>query len=242
MGEFVRRQFSQPARPHPARGGAAGDEVTSIAQQPGLRQRKKQRTRALIADTALRLFLERGFDAVTIAEIAQAADVDAKTIYNYFPSKPDLVFQRLEAFEQALLDAVHTRQAGESILAAFARFVLDSQGLLAEEDASEELREINRMIADSPTLLAHEQQVFARFTTSLAALIAEETGARPDDVQPSVIAHALIGFHRSLVEYVRGTTLAGTPNAKLARDLRRQAKAALGALEHGLGRCGVKAS
>jgi AcrR family transcriptional regulator len=214
--------------------------VSSVARQPGLRERKKQRTRELIADTALRLFLERGFEAVTIAEIAQAAEVDAKTIYNYFPSKPDLVFQRLEAFEQALLDAVRERAAGESILAAFARFVLASQGVLAEEEASEHLRAINRMITASPALLAHEEQVFASFTASLAALIAEETGARADDVQPSVVAHALIGFHRSLVEYVRRGTLAGTPNRKLARDLQRQARAALGALEHGLGGYGVK--
>jgi AcrR family transcriptional regulator len=216
--------------------------VTSVARQPGLRERKKQRTRELIEATALRLFLERGFEAVTIAEIAQAAEVDAKTIYNYFPSKPDLVFQRLEAFEQALLDAVRERAAGESILVAFARFVLDSQGVLAEEEASEHLRAINRMITASPALLAHEEQVFASFTASLAALIAEETGARPDDVRPSVVAHALIGFHRSLVEYVRRGTLAGTPNRKLARDLHGQAKAGLGALEHGLGGYGVKGS
>jgi AcrR family transcriptional regulator len=216
--------------------------MTSITPQPGLRERKKQRTRALIADAALRLFLERGFEAVTIAEIAQAADVDAKTIYNYFPSKPDLVFQRLEAFEQGLLDAVRTRKTGESILAGFARFVLDTQGLLTKEDASEELRAINRMILASPALLAHEQQVFARFTASLAALIAQETGARPDDLQASVVAHALIGFHRSLVEYVRRATLAETPNAKLARDLRREATPALSALEHGLGGYGVKRS
>jgi AcrR family transcriptional regulator len=216
--------------------------VTSVARQPGLRERKKQRTRALIADTALRLFLERGFEAVTIAEIAQAAEVDAKTIYNYFPSKPDLVFKRLEAFEQALLDAVRERAAGESILAAFARFVLDSQGVLAEEQASEQLRAINQMIVASPALLANEEQVFARFTDSLAALIAEETGARPDDVQPSVVAHALIGFHRSLVDHVRRATLAGTPNRKLARDLQRQGTAALASLEHGLGGYGVKGS
>jgi AcrR family transcriptional regulator len=235
-------EFSPTVLATAERGAVAGDEVTSVAPQPGLRERKKQRTRALIEATALRLFLERGFEAVTIAEIAQAAEVDAKTIYNYFPSKPDLVFKRLEAFEQALLDAVRERAAGESILAAFARFVLDSQGVLGEEEASEHLRAINRMITASPALLAHEEQVFASFTASLAALIAEETRARADDVQPSVVAHALIGFHRSLVDYVRRGTLAGAPNRKLARDLRGQARAALGALEHGLGGYGVKGS
>lgn len=213
---------------------------TSTDLATGLRARKKERTRLLIADTALRLFLERGFDAVTIAEIAQAAEVDAKTIYNYFPSKPDLFFHRLEAFETGLLDAVRGRGPGESILAAFARFAVDSRGgLLADEAATERLRAVNRMIAASETLLAHEQQVFARYTASLAAVIAEETGARPADLRPAVVAHALIGFHRSLVDYVRRGVLAGTPNARLAREVRAQARRALAVLERGLADYGV---
>ena len=215
--------------------------ATPSAQPAGLRIRKKQRTRQLIADTALALFLKRGFDAVTITEIAEAAEVDAKTIYNYFPSKPDLVYHRLEAFETGLLDAVRDRKPGESILTAFARFALDSQGgLLADDQASKQLRAVTQMISGSETLLAHEQQVFARFTASLAELIAGETGARWTDVQPSVVAHTLIGFHRSLVDYVRRGTLAGTPNTKLARDLRTQARRALVSLEHGLADYGIK--
>jgi AcrR family transcriptional regulator len=214
--------------------------VTSNARQPGLRERKKQRTRALIADTARELFLERGFDAVTVAEIARAADVDTKTVYNYFPSKPDLFYYRLEEFEQAMIDAVRGRDAGVSILAAFAGFVLDQHGVLARTDASDRLRAITRTIVGSPTLLAHEQQVFARYTASLAAAIADEIGARPSDVTPWVVANALIGVHRSLVDHVRRETLAGTPNRKLARDVRAQAKHALAALESGLVDYGIK--
>jgi AcrR family transcriptional regulator len=210
------------------------------AQGPGLRERKKQRTRELIADTALQLFLARGFDAVTVAEVAQAAEVDAKTIYNYFPSKPDLVYQRLEAFETDLLNAVRERKPGESILTAFAGFVLGSQGMLADEAASGRLRALNEMITQSETLLAHEQQVFARFTASLAALIAAETGAREGDVLPWLTAHTLIGLHRSLVDYVRRRTLAGTPNVTLARGLRAQAKKAVASLEYGFADYGIK--
>jgi AcrR family transcriptional regulator len=213
-----------------------------MTQQPGLRERKKQRTRQLIADTAMRLFLEHGFDAVTVAEVAGAAEVDAKTVYNYFPSKPWLIYHRLETFEAALLDTVRGRKPGESILAAFARFVIESHGLLADERASEQLKAVGRMIANSPTLLAHEQQVFARFTASLAVLIAEETGTRADDAQPWVVANALMGFHRTLIDYVRRGTLAGTPNRKLVRDVRAQARHALAPLENGLARLGIKAS
>ena len=145
----------------------------------GLRARKKERTRETIADAAMQLFLERGFEAVTIAEIAEAAEVDAKTIYNYFPSKADLVYHRLEDFENRLLDAVRTRKPGESILAGFARFALGAQGILGDEWASERLRAIARMITASDTLLAYEEQIFARYTDSLAAVIAAETEGRP---------------------------------------------------------------
>ena len=84
----------------------------------GLRERKKQQTRQLIADTARRLFAERGFDAVTVAEIARAAEVAEKTVFNYFPTKEDLFYRRLEGFEDELLDAIRQREPGESVLAA----------------------------------------------------------------------------------------------------------------------------
>jgi AcrR family transcriptional regulator len=222
--------------------GPDGTAVTDMTQQLGLRERKKQRTRQLIADTAMRLFLERGFDAVTIAEVARAAEVDAKTVYNYFPSKPRLVYYSLETFEAALLDAVRQRKPGESILAAFARFVINSHGLLADEGASQQLKALGEMIVSSPALLAHEQQVFARVTASLAALIADETRTHPDDAQPWAVAHALMGFHRTLIDFVRRRTLAGTPNRQVVREFRAQARHALTPLEGGLARFGSKAS
>src|SRR6266545_4243779 len=91
----------------------------------GLRERKKRQTRQAIAEAAKRLFLERGFDQVSVAEVARAADVSEQTVFNYFPSKEDLVFERMDAFEQELLAAVRERPAGESVLRAFVRFILD---------------------------------------------------------------------------------------------------------------------
>lgn len=139
---------------------------------------------------------------------------------------------------------VSGRRPGESILAAFTDFAVGSQGsgLLADEQASDRLRSVVEMIAASDTLRAHEEAVFARFTASLAELIREETGARAGDVEPNVVAHALIGFHRSLVDHVRRGTLAGTPNATIARGVRIQARHALARLEHGLGDYGVRPS
>src|ERR1700733_13675694 len=94
------------------------------ATEIGLRERKKQRTRQLIAETAWRLFAERGFDQVPVAEVAAAAEVSEATVFNYFPTKEDLVFNRMETFEQELVGAIRDRQPGESIVQAFGRFVL----------------------------------------------------------------------------------------------------------------------
>src|SRR5213596_1868265 len=95
----------------------------------GLRERKKERTRELIAETARRLFAEEGFDRVTVAEVAQAAEVSQQTVFNYFPSKEDLVYWRLESFEEELLATIRDRAPGESALTAFGRVLLAQRGL-----------------------------------------------------------------------------------------------------------------
>src|SRR5215472_15632838 len=99
----------------------------------GLRELKKEQTRQHIADTAFRLFTDRGFDRVTVAEIAREAQVAEATVFNYFATKEDLFYWRLEAFGARLTDAVRDRPAGEPALAAFRRALLTQhQGLLAE--------------------------------------------------------------------------------------------------------------
>jgi AcrR family transcriptional regulator len=199
----------------------------------GLRELKKQRTRELIAETARGLFVERGFERVTVAEIARAAEVSEQTVFNYFPTKEDLVYWRLETFEDELLGAIRGRQPGESILDAFGRFVLQQRGLLAEPDAAarKQLLEVTRMITESPALLARERQIFERYTSSLAKLISEE--ARTGEVQSWVIANALMGVDRT-----RRQIVDGVPSDRIRRDVRAQGKRALTALEQGLGDVG----
>jgi len=213
-----------------------------VDDQLGLRERKKQQTWGLIAQTARRLFKEHGFEAVTVADVAREADVSRKTVFNYFPTKEDLFYSGLELFEARLLDALRQREPGESILAAFARFVTEPGGLLASDDpdAVERMRAVQRMIAASPRLLAHEQQIYAGYVAALAALIAEETHAHRDDIAPVVAANAMIGLHKGLVGYVRRQILAGESDlARVGRRMRAQARQTLPLLEHGLGRLGA---
>jgi AcrR family transcriptional regulator len=208
----------------------------------GLRERKKEQTRKAISEAALRLFAERGFDGVTVAEIAGEADVSVATVFNYFPTKEDLVYGRMEAFEAELLDAVRNREPGESALAAFVRFVGEPRGWLLSEDpeAAQRLTAITRIITSSPELIARENEIFARYTESLAELLAAETGASARDSTPWVAANALIGIHRTLLDQTRKEILAGTPTARVARNVRSQAKRALELLERGLHDYGAK--
>ena len=205
----------------------------------GLRELKKEQTRRLIADTAWRLFTDKGFDQVSVAEVAREAQVAEATVFNYFPAKEDLFYWRLESFGARLTDAVSARPAGEPALAAFRRALLAEGGLIAQAESGDpealaRLRTVNRIVAASPALLAREQQAMSRIAGSLAALMAANTGAPLGDLRPQVAANAMIGVHRALVDYVRGRILADDEPARLAADVRRLTTEAFGLLEHGL--------
>jgi AcrR family transcriptional regulator len=202
----------------------------------GLRERKKQKTRQLIAETARQLFAERGFEQVTVTEIAREAEVSPATVFNYFPTKEDLFYSRLEAFEEELLTAVRQRAPGQSVIDAFGGFLLGQGGVLTMDapGADEQLRTITRIITDSPALLARERQVFDRYSQALAALLAEETGAEADDAVPHVVANALLGLHRALIDQVRREALAGSPVEAIREGVRAGAERAIAQLTQGL--------
>lgn len=205
-----------------------------MAGEAGLRERKKERTRRLIFESASRLFAERGFDAVTIAEVARAADVSEMTVFNHFPTKEDLFFGGMEFFEERLLEAVRERAPGSSVLDAFRRSLLEGCDRLAERENLEVISRAARLIAASPSLQARERDVVARYTASLARLLAAETGAEAEDVEPAAVAAALMGAHRALVAHVRARVVAGARGPRLSAETREQAARAFGRLEHGL--------
>jgi AcrR family transcriptional regulator len=212
----------------------------------GLRELKKEQTRQLIAGTAWRLFADRGFDKVTVAEIARAAQVAEATVFNYFPNKEDLFYSRFEAFSARLADAVRDRDPGEPALAAFRRALLGEGGLIGQAEAGDEealtrLRTVNRVIAESPALLAREQQAMARSAADLAALLAAETGAPPDDLRPQVAANALLGLQRAMIDYVRRRVGSGESLGGLAADVRKLTAEGFALLERGLAGYAVRA-
>lgn len=210
--------------------------IAGMAAESGLRERKKLRTHQQIADAAFRLFAARGFDGVTVVEIAREADVSEATVFNYFPNKEDLVYHRMQAFEEEMLSAIRERPEDQSLLQAFGAFVLVPRGSLAATDdqAAEGLRAITRIITGSPALLAHERGIYERYTLALAAQIAEENNLSRDDVEPWVVANALIGLHRALIDHVRRRILEGAENERIAREVRTQGRRALAMLAGGI--------
>jgi len=200
----------------------------------GLRERKKQQTRQAILEAASSLFDERGFETVTVAEVAQAADVSEGTVFNYFPTKEDLFYGQMEDFEATLLEAIRDRPAGQPVSKAFARALLERSSRLASEDRAELIAKAARTIDASPSLQAREREVVEHTTRSLAALLAEETAARATDAEPLAVAAALTGVQRALTVYVRASILAGRSGPKLAADVRAQARRAFARLDAGL--------
>ncbi len=209
-----------------------------MSSEQGLRERKKEQTRQAIAQAALGLFAERGFDGVTVAEVARAAEVSEGTVFNYFPAKEDLFYSQMENFEAALVDAVRERRAGESVLVAFTRFVLERSRGLA--DRADIIVTAARIIDASPALRSREREIVEDYTHALAELVAAEAGARPADVEPRVVATALMGAQRALVEHVRASVLGGLRGPELVASVRSQGKRAFARLERGLGDYAVK--
>lgn len=215
--------------PRPARRSAKPAE-----RGPGARERKRQETRARIVDAATELFAERGFDSVSVMEIAKRAGVVEKTVFNHFPVKEGLVFDADPPMRAALLDAVARRPAGESVSAAAGSFVVAVVALLGSPEAAEGVARMARIVRGSRTLQIREREILGELTDALAALIADETGARPGQVEPWLAAHAVLGLYASLLELARDRVLAGVTGPELSAELRRQGRRGLSLLQFGL--------
>jgi AcrR family transcriptional regulator len=162
----------------------------------GLRATKKARTRLAISDVATRLFVARGFEHVTVAEIAAAADVSVKTVFNYFPAKEDLFFDRAGELLAGLLRTIADRPHGQRITAALHGVLAENQvpfpgtgwRSLREPAGYERYRGFVAAEHASPALRARRLAIAEGWTGALAAALAAENGVAADD--PGVAAFA----------------------------------------------------
>jgi AcrR family transcriptional regulator len=163
-----------------------------------LRESNKARTRLAISNVATRLFIERGFENVTVAEIAEAAQVSVKTVFNYFPTKEDLFFDRAGAVRAALLDAVRARPQDTSPLEAL-RTVLSDRRVpfeasgwrsLRDPERYEEFRSYVAAEHASPALQARRLAIAEQWAESLEKVLADELGVR----DAKVLAAFVVGL------------------------------------------------
>lgn len=187
----------------------------------GVRAERKQQTREQIAATALRLFGERGFEAVSVAEVARVAGVTEKTVFNHFATKEDLVYSGDEAFESALVGAVGARSPGTPVAAAVAAFLLERYSGFGDDPARQERHAVlARLVTDSPALQARERRILARYAATLREHISRELGVASDgdgdDLRPQVVAEALMAAHGAIIGAFRRATLSGASPAEYA--------------------------
>ena len=193
----------------------------------GLREAKKLATRQQIADVAMRLFATRGFDAVTVAEVAAEAGLSQKTVFNYFPTKEDLFFDEVPERVRAVADAIHERPPGESIVGALRRLQVGQCARMC----SPGFAVFARIIEESPSLQAKELEVMALMAQALAASLLEEG---VDERDARIAAGLLVSVHRQFFRAARTQALAGKHGPAAVRRLRSDLERAYSLLEHGL--------
>ena len=218
---------------------SGGEPSTEVAE--GLRERKKRLMRRQLSDTATRLFLERGFDGVRVAEIAEACRVSEKTVFNYFPTKESLVLDRWSATQASLeaLPADSGASAVEDCLRVLtAELTALTDWLASQEDRAGAVagyRRFGELLRETPQLRAYQRDAADRLADTLAGLLARRSGTDERDPQTRIAATALVGLwevqFRSLGRYLSAAATPDELHARVTSDVRRAADV----LEHGLG-------
>jgi AcrR family transcriptional regulator len=160
---------------------------------PGLRERKKQRTREAIVEAAFELFAERGFDGTTIADIAEAAEIAPRTFFSYFPSKDDVVFHDFEEQYGMVASWLREREPGTNAIDALRggieSKVAETGGVDPAQLRDKHLR--NQLVRENDSLAAHADYLQGRFGELLAEAVADDLGEGPSDLRPRLVAAAM---------------------------------------------------
>jgi len=194
--------------------------------RPGLRERKKARTRAAIREHALRLFREQGYEATTVDQIAAAADVSPSTFFRYFPTKEDVVLQ--DDLDVLAIEAFEAQPADLSPVAAFRAAARSAFAAFGEDERSR-LRETTALILSVPELRAKAMDEFARTISVIAEATARRSGREPDDFAVRNLAGAVVGV-------IMAATMPWSDGAREhhADDMLERIDAALAHLDAGL--------
>ncbi|MGK5630790.1 TetR/AcrR family transcriptional regulator [Streptomyces sp. URMC 123] len=208
----------------------------------GLRERKKRETRQRISDEATMLFITRGFDQVTVAEVAAAANVSTMTVFNHFPRKEDLFLDRIPEAVELVTGAVRDRRPDETALAALRRLLLrlldEHHPLMALDD---DFPPFWRIVLDSPALRARAREGVEELESALERVLAESAAEEaPDGVRqaspydPRLAAALVVAAMRAVYVTAARRLLAGERADDVADDYRALVHRAFDALERAL--------
>jgi AcrR family transcriptional regulator len=156
----------------------------------GLRERKKEQTRRTIEEAAFRLFDQRGYQATTVADIAEAAQIAPRTFFAYFPSKEAVVFGDFDETFGTLADNLRERPDGETTFDGLRAWIHDLVGRGEHGDGRDGLR--RQLVCDNAGLAAYERHIMGRFEALIADNVARDLGDAPDDLQPRLVAAAAV--------------------------------------------------
>jgi AcrR family transcriptional regulator len=220
----------------------------SMAEQPGRRERKRQETRQAIAEAAMRLFNERGFDHVTIAEVAEAADVSVNTVFNHFKTKEELFFGPLETMELQLARLLVGRGSGEPVVAFLRRRLVEVIDKLRElprhQAGPAGFAMMRHVFEQSPALQVHAAHLARsrgkRLEDDLSESLARDSGAELNDVIPHLVASQILTIFATLLAEAERRRRAGMTPDEIHAPLRAAVETALEMLEHGIGDYGAQ--
>jgi AcrR family transcriptional regulator len=164
--------------------------MVATTRPTGLRERKKARTRQALTEAALRLCLQRGFDAVTVAEIADAADVSVTTLFSYFPNKEALLFDLEEQIDAGLTAAVRDRPAEQDPLGAIRAYLLTLPPW--DPTMRTQYQQFSTLVQNTPALSSYWQQMWMRHADTLAKAIATDRGLDEPDLRSRAIAKFVV--------------------------------------------------
>jgi len=199
---------------------------------PGLRERKKARTRQIIADAAARLFAARGYEQVAVSEVARAAEVSEQTVYNYFQTKEQLVTDRDQQVQDELCRRIRARASGTTPAAAIRDFVLDTVEGIRRIPAEQWRGELGFLAAISPTVHRLSLEMSDRQAGTLATAIAETEAVAPEIARLRGIA--LAGVFQIIITEAGRRTLEGQSQDQIADQIRPAIEAVLDDLDRWL--------
>jgi AcrR family transcriptional regulator len=184
----------------------------------GLRELKKARTRQLIADTATRLFAERGYEQVAVSDVARQAEVAEQTVYNYFPTKEELVIDRDRMVQDRLCDLIRSRPARTTPAAAVRDFALQSVEHIRSIPRNQWRGELGYLAAMSPAVHRLALEMSERQADAIADAISDTTEVAPEVAK--LQGMALAGLFQVIVSEAGTRTHKGQSQARMANELR----------------------